>query len=81
MDRSFSPTHYHLALTDKRAEPQALDADWADWDQSGRLVIARGGKVLAGKWDRHRGLRFEELADFTGDCIESIEAPEWARRW
>lgn len=81
LDRSFSLPRYHLVLTDKRAEPRVFDADWADWDQSGRLVIAREGKVLAGKWDRHRGLRFEELADFTGDCTESIEAPEWARRW
>ena len=81
MDRSYFPPHHHLVLTDKRVEPQAFDAEWADWDQSGRLVIAREGKVLAGKWDRHRGLRFEELADFTGDCTEGIEAPEWARRW
>ena len=81
MDRSFRPPHYNLVLTNKRAEPQAFEAEWADWDQSGRLVIARQGKVLAGKWDRHRGLRFEELADFNGDRPESIEAPEWARRW
>jgi hypothetical protein len=81
LDRSFDPPHYHLVLADNPSEPLALDAEWADWDHSGRLVIARDGKLLAGKWNRHKGLYFEELADFNNDRPASIEAPEWAKRW
>jgi hypothetical protein len=81
LDRSFSPSRYHLVLSGKGSVPQSFDAEWADWDQQGRLVIAHRGKLLAGKWDRHRGLRFEELVDFNEDHPVSIEAPEWAKRW
>ena len=78
---STAPPGYFLAMANKRVEPQAFEADWADWDQRGRLVVVQAGRLLVGKYNRHRSLYFEELAHFNGDRPESIEAPEWARRW
>jgi hypothetical protein len=55
-------------------------ADWADFDQQGRLVFARFGKVFGARregdaWD------VRELADFTQNRFEAIEAPDWAKVW
>jgi hypothetical protein len=81
LDRTLNTPRYFLILPNEQTKPQPLDAQWADWDNSGRLVIAHQGKILAGKWDRRHGLRFEELADLNGDQPVGLEAPEWARRW
>jgi hypothetical protein len=81
LDRSFSSPTYFLLFANKRDERQAFDAEWADWDQKGRLIVTHKGKLLVGKYNRHTPLRFEELADFNNDRPEGIEAPEWARRW
>jgi hypothetical protein len=81
LDRSSRTPKYVLVLGSRDGEPQALDAEWADWDQRGRLAVVRRGKLLVGKWNRHKGVYFEELADFNDDCPVSIEAPEWAKHW
>jgi hypothetical protein len=78
MDRSFTIPKYALALGDKNSTVQTFAAEWADW---GRLVVTQRGRVLTGKYNRHTSLCFEELADFNGNLPESIEAPEWAKRW
>jgi hypothetical protein len=80
LDRSFSAARYYLVVAN-RSEPLAFDAEWADWDQKGRLIVANRGKVLAGNWNRHKGLYFEELADFNEDRPASVEAPDWAQHW
>jgi hypothetical protein len=81
LERVGSLSHYSLVLTDYRAEPKPFDAEWADWDQRGRLIIARAGKLLVGIYTRRKGLQFEELADFNANRPRSVEAPEWAKHW
>jgi hypothetical protein len=55
------------------------DAEWADFDQRGRLCYAAGGKlwhaVFAGE-----ELRPRKLADFGDMTFEAIRSPSWARR-
>jgi hypothetical protein len=53
------------------------DATWADWDRRGRLVVARGGKLLAGP----PGGPLRELADCNAQSPEPAPAPGWARTW
>jgi hypothetical protein len=53
------------------------DATWADWDRRGRLAVARGGKLLAGR----PGDPPREIADFNGQSPEPAPAPAWARTW
>ncbi len=52
-------------------------ATWADWDHSGRLVIARDGRLLAAAGTG----QFEELADFNDQVPLPEPAPSWALQW
>jgi len=52
-------------------------ASWADWDRRGRLVIARGGRLL----HRQPDGALRELADFNDQTPEPAPSPAWARRW
>lgn len=55
-------------------------ASCADWDQSGRLVYTRDGKVFAGEVTAI-GIAEHELADFNGNKFEPIDSPDWAKSW
>jgi hypothetical protein len=46
-------------------------AMWADWDQQGRLVVARDGEIYS--WTRTNGLT--RIADFNGQTPEPIPPP------
>jgi hypothetical protein len=55
-------------------------ADWADFDQQGRLVFAQNGKLFAAarvgqEWQT------QELADLRENKFEEVVAPEWAQIW
>jgi hypothetical protein len=56
-------------------------ASWVDWDQQGRLVFARDGKLFAGsinsrgQWDENL------LIDLNPARPESLPPPEWATKW
>ncbi|HLF79670.1 MAG TPA: hypothetical protein VJB57_19485, partial [Dehalococcoidia bacterium] len=52
-------------------------ATWTDWDQQGRLVLARDGKLLALDQDAS----FRELADFNPQTPDPAPSPPWAREW
>ena len=56
-------------------------AEWADWDQRGRLVFAREGKIFALTAEAIGESMPQELADFNGNQPEPMEAPEWAKNW
>jgi hypothetical protein len=58
-----------------------FEAQWADFDQRGRLVATVGGRILEGKIDRHHGLRWHQLAAFQDEQPERVQAPNWALRW
>jgi hypothetical protein len=55
-------------------------ARWADWDQAGRLVLAREGKLLAARVEGG-GLVTTELIDLNPNVPRPVEPPEWARTW
>jgi hypothetical protein len=50
---------------------------WADWDQHGRLVMARDGCLYTWTTDN----RLEQLADLNDQRPDPRPAPEWATRW
>ncbi|BDC48089.1 hypothetical protein F183_A04050 [Bryobacterales bacterium F-183] len=70
-----------FTLVVRGREVAAFEADWADFDQHGRLVAAAGGRVLEGVIDSADGLRWRQLADLHDEKPEPIETPEWAKRW
>ena len=50
---------------------------WADWDQRGRLIIARDGRLL--HWRDHDAI--DELCDFNPQRPDPQPSPAWAREW
>lgn len=54
---------------------------WADFDQSGRLVFAKEGKLLAARAPAGEELDVRLLADFDGHRPSRILAPPHARKW
>lgn len=62
-------------------EWQLPAADWADIDQQGRVVFARGGKLSSARIDACGELVEQGLADFTDDVFEPIQTPPWAQLW
>ncbi|MGH2372657.1 MAG: hypothetical protein ACRDIC_04150 [bacterium] len=55
-------------------------ARWADWDQAGRLVFARDGRLFRG--EIHDGRIVESiLIDLNPNRPYRLQAPDHARRW
>ena len=51
-------------------------ATWADWDQRGRLIVARDGRLL--HW---QPTGITEIADFNDQTPDPQPAPAWATDW
>ena len=56
-------------------------ATWADWDQRGRLVLARAGQLLAWRPDEAAEFSPKRIRDFNDDTPQRIQSPAKARRW
>ncbi len=56
------------------------NATWADFDQQGRLVLAKEGKLFVGTID-NGDLQLTELADFNANKPDPQPAPDWAQKW
>ena len=56
-------------------------ATWADWDHSGRLVIARGGMLLAGKVSGNLEVDLKKVCDFNAAVPNRKKSPDWAAKW
>lgn len=56
-------------------------ASWVDWDQRGRLVFARDGKIFAASISPGCHLAEEQLADLNPSRPEVVPPPEWATKW
>jgi len=53
---------------------------WADFDQQGRLVLAKEGKLFSAAL-QNGDLQLTELADFNGNKPDPQPAPDWAQKW
>jgi hypothetical protein len=68
----------YAVRTEPGAEPVPLGpATWADWDQQGRLVLARDGMLC--EWQPPGPPR--PIADFNDHTPEPAPAPIWAETW
>jgi hypothetical protein len=67
----------YAVLPDAAPEQPLGRASWADWDQRGRLVVARQGRLLS--WGEREG--FTEIEDFNDQVPDPQPAPDWATRW
>ena len=79
-ESSRSPTF--VLQDDQRGELTPLEgATWADWDQRGRLVYGKAGKLFAMDVNERGTGDPTELADFNNRRPEPREAPAWATVW
>jgi hypothetical protein len=70
-----------FVLNNQTGERHLLsDATWADFDQQGRLVLAREGKLFSGTL-QNGDLQLTELADFNANKPDLQPAPDWAQKW
>jgi len=70
----------HFSAILPGAGPVALNANWADFDQSGRLVFARNGRLFALSRQESK-TREVQLADFASFAFKEVLAPDWASSW
>jgi hypothetical protein len=56
-------------------------ASWVDWDQQGRLVFARDGKLFVASIEVGGQLTEELLIDLNPLKPNPLESPEWAKKW
>ena len=69
---------YSLWNDAERREQSIGQATWADWDQRGRLVVARQGKLL--QWQVESGT-LEEIADFNDQEPDPQPPTDAASAW
>jgi hypothetical protein len=56
-------------------------ASWVDWDQQGRLVFARDGKIFSGEINGTGQIREKLIIDLNPNKPESKGPPAWAKKW
>jgi hypothetical protein len=56
-------------------------ASWVDWDQKGRLVFARDGKILVGSLNDGGHFVEHQLTDLNPFKPSPVPPPEWATKW
>jgi hypothetical protein len=71
-----------LFVIDNQSGEKTLlsDATWADFDQQGRLVLAKQGKLFSATF-QNGSLQLTELADFNANKPDPQPAPDWATKW
>ncbi|MHB1461891.1 MAG: hypothetical protein ACYC1M_11470 [Armatimonadota bacterium] len=57
------------------------DAQWADWDQHGRLCYVGKGKVFVASVNDSCVIDSTELTDLNDRVHEEISSPAWAKKW
>ena len=60
---------------------QNLEAERAEVDPQGRLILTRDGKLFVATLQDDGSLTTTELADFNDMAFEAIPPPEWAIKW
>ena len=74
----FGPYQVDYSLRPNLGEEQPIGAAaWADWDQQGRLVLAREGRL----WRWQPAERLAEIEDFNDQLPDPAPAPAWTRTW
>jgi hypothetical protein len=56
-------------------------AEWADWDQSGRLIVVRAGTLLVAPVQGSSIGELSEIIDLTPDRPTPRATPSWAETW
>jgi hypothetical protein len=78
----FDYTEEFLVISVKKLQSKTIPrASWADWDQNGRVIFARDGKVFAGQLTDSGTWKETELADFNSSRPQPLPSPPQAKKW
>lgn len=72
---------FAIAMSGQSETTPIERASWVDWDQQGRLVFARDGKIFAGRVDEKGQLVERELTDLNSSKPVPVPPPDWASKW
>jgi len=72
---------FELEVPSGRGRFDLDGVEWADWDQAGRLVFLRAGKVWAAPVKGSEIAEPSGLIDLTADRHAPRETPHWAKVW
>jgi hypothetical protein len=70
---------YEWVTRDGRVR-EMTGVEWAEWDQRGKLVFARDGKLWRGK-EKGGELVEEMVADLNGGMPKKEKSPQGAKSW
>lgn len=56
-------------------------AGWVDWDQQGRLVFVRDGRIFSGRIEADGRLAEHQLSDLNSSKPSPLAPPKWATTW
>ena len=80
--RSGFKHQYRYSVRQSNGEILSLNsAEWADWDQRGRLVLAQNGGIFAQDAEAVGQEPPVELINLNGNTPEPMVAPDWAKMW
>ncbi len=79
VDKSPLVFSFSLRFSDQTVPLESVE--WADFDQQGRLVISKKGKILSLEVGDSGQLTEHELADFNASKPEPVLTPNWAKQW
>jgi hypothetical protein len=80
-DPDFSWAKLTCLLDSETNQQLPLDqTTWEEWDQQGRLVFAREGKLWSGEISNGQ-ITPRLIADFNASKPTSVLPPAWAKRW
>lgn len=78
VERKYQTGYQRKYMLETRSGMTALDgADWADYDQHGRLVYSKQGMI----WVRMKNGIHKQLADFNELRYRRLPTPEHATTW
>jgi hypothetical protein len=72
---------FSLGFTGAEPFTKIERASWADWDQQGRLVFARDGRLFSAQIMDRGGIAERELANFNPSRPVALPSPLWAQAW
>jgi hypothetical protein len=71
---------YSVSILNSGTDILLKSVNWADFDQQGRLVLAKQGKLFSAALQNGE-LHLTELADFNANKPDPQPAPDWAQKW
>jgi len=79
--RHYGAVYEYSIIDNQNREIKVEGATCLDFDQPGRIIIAKAGKLYTAAITDQGELALTEIADFNANKPEPVETPDWAKKW